>query len=259
MPGEDVGESTDEEQLYFAAYQDKIHVFQPKRAPNILPPPSLILAPRRTKTAKMVGGAIDRNFGHQMNSIMVGNLGSFEIVFFAFDDGDVGAYYTHTIARYVSLGGSAPRQTVPREFFHENVGLSAWGLAIHEQSRLLAVSSNRHEVTVFAFATSDNPVQGQSLEDDASPQVWSGQTALELEKHFQSRTRTWRIVLPTGPEGQNMPSISFCDDETGYADKVVALDVEGNTWIFDIWKVGSFPIAHKPYPSKSVPNYRYVL
>lgn len=238
------------------AYQDKIHVFQPKRAPNILPPVSLILAPKTTKAAKSIKGAIEKHFGHQMNNIVVGNLGNLEILLFAFDDGDVGAYYTHTIARCAGQAGTSFRQTTPKEFFHENVGISAWGLAIHEQSRLLAVSSNRHEVTVFAFATNDNPVQGQLPEEDTSPEVWSGQTALELEKHFQSRTRTWRIVLPTGAEGQNIPSIAFCDDETGYADKVVAFDVEGNTWIFDIWKIGSFAILQRPLASKIMPNYR---
>jgi hypothetical protein len=36
-------------------------------------------------------------------------------------------------------------------FFHENVGQSVWGLAIHEQSRLIAVSSNAREVTLFIF------------------------------------------------------------------------------------------------------------
>jgi len=199
-----------------------------------------------------------------MNSIIVGNLGNLEIIFFAFDDGDVGAYYTHAIARCIKANsgqshnsGTPPRQTPPKEFFHDNVGLSAWGLAIHERSRLLAVSSNRHEVTVFAFATNDDPSRSRPPEQDTSPKTWSGQTALELEKHFQSRTRTWRIVLPAGPEGRNMPSIAFCDDETGYADKVVAIDIDGNTWIFDIWKIGGFPILYPPNSTRGLINHRY--
>ena len=252
-------------QLYFAVYQDKIYVFQPKKAPQILPPPSIILSPRRTKVAKMVGGAIDRGFGHQINSIMVGNLGNLEVVYFAFDDGDVGAYYTHTIARCIkansgqahTAGGGPARQVIPKQFFHENVGVSAWGLAIHERSRLLAVSSNRHEVTVFAFATSRNPGRRRFPEVDASPKVWSGQTALELEKHLQSRTRTWRIVLPAGPEGRNMPSVAFCDDEMGFADRVVAADIDGNTWIFEIWKIGSFPILYPATATRGLANHRY--
>ena len=39
-------------------------------------------------------------------------------------------------------------------FFHENVGKTAWGIAIHEKSRLIAVSSNLREVTVFCFGSS---------------------------------------------------------------------------------------------------------
>ena len=200
-----------------------------------------------------------------MNSIMVGNLGILEVVFFAFDDGDVGAYYTHAIAGYIKanseyhhgFSGHPPRQQLPKEFFHDNVGKSAWGLAIHERSRLLAVSSNKHEVTVFAFAMNENMTRVSAVEEDTSPKVCSGQTALQLEKHFRSRTRTWRIVLPAGPEGRNMPSIAFCDDDEGHADKVVAFDIDGNTWIFDIWKIGSFPIIYPPTPSRCVANHRY--
>ena len=46
-----------------------------------------------------------------------------------------------------------------KRLFHENVGSSAWGLAIHSQSRLIAVSSNLKQVSVFAFGVtgSENP------------------------------------------------------------------------------------------------------
>ncbi|KAK3935986.1 hypothetical protein QBC46DRAFT_270540 [Diplogelasinospora grovesii] len=246
--------------LYFAAYQDKIHVFQPKKPPNILPPPSLILHPKKSKAAKLTPGALNNLFGHQINQMMVGDLGNLEVVYFAFDDGDVSAYYTHAIAqcilsngehrhRHKSEAGGAPRMEVPKQFFHENVGTSAWGLAIHAQSRLLAVSSNYREVTVFAFSMNQdkrrkNQKKRGASQDYAPPH----QTALELEKHFQSRTRTWRIVLPLGQEGHNIPSIAFADDENGYADKVVAVDIPGNIWILDIWKIGASPIVYPPGP-----------
>ena len=35
-----------------------------------------------------------------------------------------------------------------------NVGLSAWGLAIHRDARLIAISSNSHTVKVLAYALS---------------------------------------------------------------------------------------------------------
>lgn len=252
--------------LYFAAYQDRIYVYEPQRAPPILPTVSLILHPPRTKCAKAIGGTLDRHNGHMMNHITVGDLGSLEILLLAYDDGDVVGYFTHLIGHAiatrkgsVSQATGGTRSSHIKPFFHDNVGLSAWGLAIHKQSRLFAVSSNKHEVTVFAFATSDDEREMSSSEvsdswktaaqrkkDDDSPTVWSGQTALELERHFQSRTRNWRIVLPFGLEGHNAPNIAICDGPDGNADKVVAVDVRGNTWILDIWKVGGFPAVLQP-------------
>jgi hypothetical protein len=252
--------------LYFAAYQDRIYVYQPQRAPPILPAVSLMLHPPRTKSAKAIGGTLDRQNGHMMNHITVGDLGSLEILLLAYDDGDVIGYFTHLIAHaiatrkgHVSLAAGGTKSSPIKPFFHDNVGLSAWGLAIHKQSRLFAVSSNKHEVTVFAFATSDGERDLSSSEvadswktaaqrktDDDSPTVWSGQTALELETHLQSRTRNWRIVLPFGMEGHNAPSIAICDGSDGNADKVVAVDVRGNTWILDIWKIGGFPAVLQP-------------
>ncbi|SPQ17860.1 6d3c751f-4505-4dd6-ac4f-3af93eb9be9c [Thermothielavioides terrestris] len=237
--------------LYFAAYQDRIYVYQPRRsAPRILPSQSLILQPRPSKYADFAGGAIDPRFPHQVNHIIVGNLGLLEIVLLAYDDGDVIAYYTHAIVRCIRAnaddvrrGGARTRQPAhPKPFFHENVGKSAWGMAIHERSRLIAVGSNLHEVTVFAFALS-NPTTVYNFPDaDLSPRTRCGQTALALEKHLRSRTRTWRIVLPLSHVGDNIPNLAFMDDEAGEADKVVAIDVAGNVWLLDIWKLGTPPL-----------------
>ncbi|KAL2165514.1 hypothetical protein VTH06DRAFT_814 [Thermothelomyces fergusii] len=239
--------------LYFAAYQDRIYVYQPRRAaPKILPGPSLILHPRQSKLGQQCGGALDRRFPHQINHIIVGNLGDLEIVLMAYDDGDVVAYYTHAIVRSVkvsngqarSQGASSSRQgTPPKPFFHENVGKSAWGLAIHSKSRLIAVSSNLHEVTVFAFALkTGTPDLFAIPAQEPSPRTTSGLPALQLQKHLQERSRTWRIILPTGRRGNNIPNICFLDDEEGNADKVVAIDIVGTVWILDIWNVGTQPI-----------------
>lgn len=239
-------------QLYFAAYQDRIYVYQPRRAgPQILPAPSLILHPRQSKMAQEIGGALDHRFPHQINHIIVGNLGDLEIVLFAYDDGDAAAYYTHSIVRCIrahsdqtrGVTASPSRQIAhPKLFFHENVGKSAWGLAIHEQSRLVAVSSNLHEVTVFAFALShaNSPVTFPAVDD--SPTLPCGQTAFELQRHFRSRTRTWRIILPLSRAGNNIPNVTFIDDEAGEAEKVAAIDIIGNVWLLDIWKIGEPPV-----------------
>lgn len=240
--------------LYFASYQNKIHVFIPRKVPNILSKPCLVLKPRKLKTRPPVVPAIDLSFGHQMNHLMIGNLGHLEVLFFAFDDGDVGAYYTHTIAKRILSAKQGqgdkdrrlPRSLRVKEFFHENVGSSAWGLAIHEESRLLAVSSNKAEVTVFAFALRQNQPQDLENDDtfylDPSPQLWPGLTALGLERDFRTRARTWKIILPLDSHGSNIPNISFCDDEQGRAEFVVAQDIKQKTWFLDIWRIGYPPV-----------------
>ncbi|KAK3496865.1 uncharacterized protein B0T23DRAFT_426042 [Neurospora hispaniola] len=240
--------------LYFASYQNKIHAFIPRKGPNLLPGPCLVLKPKKLKTDWPVRPAIDQSFGHQINHLMIGDLGHLEVLFFAFDDGDVGAYYTHTIAHYIvsasrqreANGRPPPRSLIPREFFHENVGESAWGIAIHQESRLLAVSSNRAEVTVFAFALRQHrhqkPKDDLTSYLDPSPQIWPGQTALGLERDFQTRTRTWKIILPLDSRGSNIPNISFCDDEQGCAEYVVAQDIKQRTWFLDIWRLGYPPV-----------------
>ncbi|KAK4240839.1 hypothetical protein C8A03DRAFT_41653 [Achaetomium macrosporum] len=235
--------------LYFAAYQDRIYVYQPRTTgPRILPAPSLILHPPRTSLAASCPGAIDPVLPHQINHIIVGNLGDLEIVLFAYDDGDVAAYYTHVIAHCIkansdagrTAGGPRSRQAAhPKLFFHENVGSSAWGLAIHEQSRLIAVGSNLRMVVVFAFALTRPSASASAVKfpaDGKKPEI------IELEKHVRSRTRTWRIVLPLGLEGNNIPNVTFMDDEAGEAEKVVAIDIRGNVWLLDIWNIGQEPV-----------------
>jgi hypothetical protein len=48
-----------------------------------------------------VGGYIDIARPHCINNIMVGNLGTHEILLMCCDDGDVLAYYTRTISSLV--------------------------------------------------------------------------------------------------------------------------------------------------------------
>lgn len=227
-------------------------MYQPQRAPQILPSVSLILRPPPSRLGKLTGGVLDRSFPHQVNYVTVGDLGDHEILLLAFDDGDVIAYYTHLIAQAIgernSPHGSNAARAVPRPFFEANVGASAWGLAIHTHSRLIAASSNRHDVTVFAFAMAQRGKQSdETVQTSAKP--WSLELA-DVEKHFRSRTRMLRIVLPIGFHGgqspHNIPSIAFCDDDRGDAEKVVAVDIHGNTWLLDIWKLGGPATVVKP-------------
>ena len=91
-------------------------------------------------------GYIDRRKPHAANHIRVGNLGLKEILLIACDDGDVIGYDVATILR--TIESSLPP---PEPIFAVNVGASAWGLAIHTQARLIAVSSNTHKINIFSF------------------------------------------------------------------------------------------------------------
>lgn len=209
----------------------------------------------------MCPGHIDQGSGHEINNMIIGDLGDLEVIVAAYDDGDVVGYYTHTIAAMIENSArrhkgwmSTPRP--PREFFHAAVGASAWGLALHKKSRLLAVSCNLLEITVFAFSlrgpgdSSGEPGASptttfldydMSPMEDRSPLLASaGLTANALQRHLRRRTRDWRIVLTQpGRNGANIPSVDFLDDEYGEADKVVAVDVTGCCWMHSIWSLGA--------------------
>lgn len=158
--------------LYFVAYKGWIHVYVPNRgARRLLGKPVALLDPKLSATpmSQHINAHISTLCPHSVNNMKVGDLGEQEILLVTRDNGDVTAWYTESIARQVERRRASrpegrrdhdfydddvenPRMLSPRHFFAENVGASAWGLAIHKRDRLIAVSSNSQEVTVFALA-----------------------------------------------------------------------------------------------------------
>ncbi|EEU48582.1 uncharacterized protein NECHADRAFT_74873 [Fusarium vanettenii 77-13-4] len=203
--------------LYFVAYQGHIFVYKPRGVPHQSLPchPDLQLKPEPSPYSRSVGGYLDPRRPHLINHIITGLVGHEEIVLACYDDGDVVAYYTKDIGTYV-LGGrgttGSSHKATPRPFFRENVGMSAWGLAIHQKSRLLAVSSNRHEVIVFALALTSDPFKRKEAPSSDSQEP--------KKKTSHRRTRNWRIVIMMGSDADNMPNICFVDDFEGQAQKI---------------------------------------
>lgn len=216
-------------QLYFSAYQGRIFVYRPRAAPSQALPsqPDLQLKPKASAAARLVGGQLDESRPHTVNHMITGFLGDEEIVLACYDDGDVVAYYTKEIEKHAKecrATSDRSHKSVPRQFFHENVGISAWGLAVHRKSRLIAVSSNRHEVVVFALAlTQDPPSRRASL---------SRTTRLDIP----TRTRNWRIIIRMAPSADNIPNVCFLDDCRGHAQRICAIDIKGTAWLADIWQ-----------------------
>ncbi|KXJ95485.1 hypothetical protein Micbo1qcDRAFT_192492 [Microdochium bolleyi] len=260
--------------FYVTAYRDQIHISRPRSCvTNRLPPAAdLVLKPGPSAEGITTGGAVEDLFPHQVNHLIIGDLGTEEILVMAYDDGDVLAYYTRhieetLIARAARRNGAG---RTPQPFFHENVGKSAWGLAIHSQSRLIAVGNNLRKVDVFAFA-----LAGQScasftsnlaeeppglfrrlhwdslrtinmnvgflahLVDPADPDTYRYLAAVEAS--LARRDANWHLTFDTGHAGHNIPNVTFSNTARGDANKVVAVDVRGNVWLMDLWSVDSGP------------------
>jgi hypothetical protein len=194
-----------------------------------------------------------------------GLLGDNEALAVCYDDGDVVAYYTKEIADRISQILDGPGAAVggvknldvpafgtkPRPFLHENIGNSAWGLAIHAQSRLIAASSNHHEITVFVPAI--------TREEDASASPHGScecdQCCHSVVDRLRRRVRNWRIIVALGPDADNIPNVAFMDDENGEAEKVCAVDINGVVWLAHIWEPLKLPMRIPGY--RSLPSEEF--
>lgn len=114
-------------------------------------------------------GHIDPQCPHSINYITVDFLGNEEIVALGCDDGDVLFYYTRRIQSEIdvrqensSSRGKEKSLCELRADFLQNVGDSAWGIAVHRKARMIAFSANTSQVSVFRFALSQ---QGSSDDD----------------------------------------------------------------------------------------------
>lgn len=53
-----------------------------------------------------------------------------------------------------------------------------------------------------------------------------------------------RLLTPistAGPMGGNIPNVAFTNDTNGEAEKVAAVDIHGNLWLMDIWRLNGCP------------------
>ena len=250
--------------LHFVATRDTVAVYQPefpfqklRRLPALLIPPVL--------ANPHVGGYIDDRVPHAINHLIVGVLGKEEILLAATDSGNVTGYYTKTIEEAIrkdpyrfSTDARSDYVRV-RPFFSQWVHESAWGLAIHTNARMIAVSANtpHHvqdddpcaKVTVFAFALTDDNPDGRSEKEPVSDEEaylngrarepdWEEWTAMGVDAASPARNRNYKITL-AGVEGHdhNIPCISFVntdDDLTG--NWLLSTDIGGELKIWQIWQ-----------------------
>jgi hypothetical protein len=132
-------------------------------------------------------GYIDRINPHNVNGLLVQLLGNEEVVAAVRDDGDVDAFLIRHVVQAIERRASGTSLLSRyaeeiRPFFQRNVGKSAWGLAIHSEARVIAVSANTQNVTVFKLGLvnqqeeheDENSVPLRSRENDVTYHIVSG-------------------------------------------------------------------------------------
>ena len=245
--------------LLFIAFNDSIHVHQPQY-PNqiILNKPQFEF--KLEKTNEDLEGYIDQAHPHAANHLVVGDLGNEEILITACDDGDVVAYSTRQIYNAIKTGYDI-RPSLPepvRPFFKRNVGKSAWGIAIHKEARLIAISANTRQITIFAFAISQrSPSESQSSSSDEDIFGFLNDPPgipYQIQAYAGSpgqRSFDQEIILKG--HTHNIPNIAFCNtDDDPLGRYLVSTDIDGSTNIWDIWK-GTILMKASERPKHATP------
>ncbi|KAH0542417.1 hypothetical protein FGG08_003172 [Glutinoglossum americanum] len=230
--------------LYFVAYGDRIWVYQPQFPTQVLRTrPDLILT--LPVSRENLTGFVDVNNPHAINQLVVGDLGGEEILACVCDDGDVVAYQTQKILATIERRDAGDHV---KAFFNENVGKSAWGLAIHKSARMIAVSANTKEITVFAFAlaTEGSNAYARALERNALPSEsvdWvpigpNSPTHTSFYPFPSSRLllrqQNYRITLRG--HGDNIPSVAFYNSQDDTLGRwLVSTDIDCAVVIWDVW------------------------
>ena len=229
--------------LFFIACIDKIHVYSPQFPSQKISSKSE-LEFKLAATQPGLSGYIDHEHPHAVNQLVIGDLGNQEILVATCDDGDVVVYSTRHIYNAIEIGQDiGPTLFDPiRPFFKRNVGMSAWGIAIHKAARLIAISSNTKQIKVFAFAVGQNspserssPVSDEDLLGDLDRDPGGADWKRVHTWSPDQRSRNLEIILIG--HSHNIPNIAFCNTEDDLLGRyLVSTDINGWTYVWDIWK-----------------------
>lgn len=150
------------------------------------------------------------------------------------DDGDVDAFLVRHIVQAIERRAES-ESTIGiqgdeiRPFFQSNVGISAWGLAIHSEARILATSSNAHEVRVFKFGLL------QSDEDDDLYQHEHDLSDSDEDHPHPTGHRTTDVTHHVLNGETNIPCISFCNTgDDPDARWLLTTDISGVCRVMDL-------------------------
>lgn len=207
-------------------------VYIPQYHIQALPPdPALIVASHTSTPARP--GYIDARRPHAINNLIVQCLGNEEIIATVRDDGDVDAFFVrqiiHAIERRAETGSSVRVEADEvKPFFQSNVGLSAWGLAIHSEARILATSANTHSITIFKFGLVDANEQDQPQEGEEMDE-----SGVQSARHRKTDV-TEQVLNGTS----NIPHIAFCNTgDDPEARWLLTTDIGGFCRSIDLWEM----------------------
>ncbi|KAL4803300.1 hypothetical protein BDV18DRAFT_45916 [Aspergillus unguis] len=240
--------------LLFVASGAKVHVWEPAGSSQSLGfQPEMIISPVMKEPG--ANGYIRARSPHEINAILVDDLGREEVLLLVTDSGNVCGYRVEAIfaALKRATAGAKPRPLDGSDvdpFFIEHVGQSAWGLAIHKFARLIAVSANTGLVTVFAFAlvnpTSENGDDSfRELEDEGEfteySQTWlhirNDKQFEQLQRLMPDKHRTRNIKLTYSGHFDNIPSVGFLNsDFDPNGTWMVSTDINDKTLVWKIWE-----------------------
>ncbi|OJD18006.1 hypothetical protein AJ78_01963 [Emergomyces pasteurianus Ep9510] len=243
--------------LYFAAFEHQIYVYQPSgRGWALAPEPAMIITP--VAKNPRASGYIMRHKPHIINVLRVGDLGHEEILLLATDCGNVAAYRTERIfsvieeARATGNGKPTELGELVDCFFSDWVGQSAWGLAVHKTARMIAVSCNSWCITVFAFALVDDAsVAGVVTGSFKAGQTSTAPADQALEWTNVSSQSQYSILRRLRPDKRrvrnirftlvghikNIPNIDFLNSDLDPdGDWLISTDIDNKLMIFNIWE-----------------------
>ncbi|KAL5339713.1 hypothetical protein BJX70DRAFT_397425 [Aspergillus crustosus] len=253
--------------LLFVACSTQIYVWEPAGASQTLGTnPEMIINPVMKEPR---GEAyIQPACPHDINSILVDDLGREEVLLLVTDSGNVCGYRIEAIfsalKRAADSGKTKPLNTSEVDpFFIEYVGASAWGLAIHKFARLIAVSANTGLVTVFAFALVDSAAEREddslSLGEDEDftdyGQTWQHIRTNDQFNQFRyllsNKRRTRNIKLSYTGHFSNIPSVTFLNSDLDpNGTWMVSTDIDNKVIYWKVWEdLGPFNVYYLNYVS----------
>ncbi|KAG6127380.1 hypothetical protein E4U38_006321 [Claviceps purpurea] len=254
--------------LYFAAHQSTLYVYVPTNGPRPTIPryPDARICSYSTPMVPLEAEELNRlDAPHIIRHLVVSGFGRNEVVVMCHGGGDITAFHTRDIAEYVYCqldttsenttastatvsgeGHDSPepapsRDKTPKPFFHENVGGWIWGVAVHQKSQLIAVFTDRSNITVFAPALSRSKSQAQACDRESCCQG--------VEDRVRRRARNWRIIVAQSDLAGGISNVSFVNDKYGNAVKVCSTSFTGRVWLADIWKPNQPVLRVESYDS----------